>query len=591
MHRLFLSVLLTFFIASGVDAQEPYAVHYHLVNKDTATASESIGLRTLFSSKKDCIFYMENLVKNQKMLGFLTCSIDSVQYNAAFAEVWIFIGERYAWSDIHVSEEVKRIAEAAGVLHHFHKKNNFNDSIISVLHYKMINWLENNGYPFASIVLDSIQLMDHTLSGQWTLEKGPLYKIDRLQVEGHIKLSTHFLEQYLNLPIPSIYRKDRLEEISHKLRELNFLEETNPWTMNLSGTGATVNLYLRSKPNNQVDALIGFLPSNQSSEKTIITGEVNVRLNNAIGYGETIGFNWQQLQVHSPRLNLLYQQPYIFRSAYGIDLQLDIFKKDSSFLNLNALAGLSFTINKRQRGKLFYQQFVSNQINVDTTLIKQTKQLPQQLDVRTTLIGFHYLFKGTDYAFNPRKGSEVDWMISAGIRKINRNSFIEGLKTDTYGQPFAFSALYDPLSLKSYALRLRTAMATFLPLGKQSTVKLALNAAMVTSKGVYRNEQFQIGGYKLLRGFNEETLYANRYMVTAGEYRYLIGQNAFFYAFTDVGWVKTVQRSGVYWGNGLGLSLETKGGILNLSYALGKQPNEHFSLRDAKIHFGFLSIF
>jgi hypothetical protein len=42
---------------------------------------------------------------------------------------------------------------------------------------------------------------------------------------------------------------------------------------------------------------------------------------------------------------------------------------------------------------------------------------------------------------------------------------------------------------------------------------------------------------------------------------------------------------------GLGLAVETKGGIFNISYAAGKRNDLRFNIREAKIHLGYLSIF
>jgi hypothetical protein len=42
---------------------------------------------------------------------------------------------------------------------------------------------------------------------------------------------------------------------------------------------------------------------------------------------------------------------------------------------------------------------------------------------------------------------------------------------------------------------------------------------------------------------------------------------------------------------GSGISFETKAGIFNLTYALGKQLNNPIILRAAKIHFGIVSLF
>jgi outer membrane protein assembly factor BamA len=128
--------------------------------------------------------------------------------------------------------------------------------------------------------------------------------------------------------------------------------------MTMVGTGSILNLYLDSKRSSQVNALIGFLPANQTlGGKMLVTGEANLNLKNAFGGGETLGLNWQQLQIQSPRLNILYQQPYIFHSRFGFDFNFDLFKKDSSFLNLNLILGLQYMVSQRTTGKIFLSKF------------------------------------------------------------------------------------------------------------------------------------------------------------------------------------------------------------------------------------------
>lgn len=592
MQRLLLFFLLIVSPVSALYAQKGYEVRYHLADKDSFTTPESLGLRLVFSSKDECFLYMESLVKNRKALGYVSFSIDSLYYDSSFAEAWIYVGEKYLWDDWSMSEELQTVAESAGILRQLEKKTVYTDSLLTAFREKMLRWLENNGYPFASVGLDSIMVKDNRISGRWILHKGPLYKIDSIKTEGTAKISKHFLHQYLGIPAGSIYKKEKLDLVSSKLRELSFLEEASPWNMSMVGTGSTLNLNLNTKRSSRVNALIGFLPGNEQLKgKTLITGEVNIFLQNAVGKGETIGLNWQQLQVHSPRLNIQYQHPFLFRSGYGIDLQLDLFKKDSSFLNINFLAGVIFQIDQRSKGKFFYQRLVSNLISVNTNAIKQLKILPEQLDMRASLMGLDYQFTGTDYLFNPRKGMEFGLVLSAGIRKINKNSFIEELKKDAFGQPYSFAGLYDSLSLRTYVVRTKMNIARYIKTGKQSTIRLGLSAGLIASKGKYRNELFQIGGYKLLRGFDEESIYTDRYMVASGEYRYLIGRNAYMYAFSDLGLARVGKHSSYYWGNGFGISLETKAGLLNLSYAVGKQEKTNFSLANGKIHFGFVSIF
>ena len=362
------------------------------------------------------------------------------------------------------------------------------------------------------------------------------------------------------------------------------------------GTGSALNLYLDSKKSSQINALIGFLPSNpQLGGKLLVTGEANLNLKNALGGGETIGLNWQQLQIKSPRLNILFQQPFIFHSRFGVDFNFDLFKKDSSFLNINLLLGAQYVVNQRQSGRLFFQVFRTNLITVDTNQIKATKQLPPFLDVSTNNLGVDYQFNNTDYRLNPRKGNEWYIMISGGLRNIRKNATIMSLETDASGKPFDFGSLYDTLTLRTYLLKLKLAGAHYFKTGKQSTIRTSINSGWIQTENAFKNEVFQIGGYKLLRGFDEESIFASQYAVGSAEFRYLIGLNAYLFTFADFGWARNntyeTLYSHTYLGTGFGMALETKAGILNLSFAVGKSDDSPFSLRQSKIHFGFVSIF
>ena len=100
---------------------------------------------------------------------------------------------------------------------------------------------------------------------------------------------------------------------------------------------------------------------------------------------------------------------------------------------------------------------------------------------------------------------------------------------------FSFNSLYDTIKLRSYRIRLQASAAHYIPAGKRSTLKIAFNVGWLETPQVFRNELFQIGGYRLLRGFDEESIYANRYGVFTAEYRYLVGINSYMFGFSDVG--------------------------------------------------------
>lgn len=585
-----------FFFRMEAKAQDKYAVTYRFLDKDTLHTAESLGLKQGFSSRTECISYMNSVVDQQKMKGFITFSVDSVHYDSLRAEAWVFAGARYIWKNIRVPGNEASLFSALG-----YQEKLFNGKAVDLnklqqFQERMLGYMDNHGYPFAKFQLDSLVMDGGEVSGVWAVEKGPHYKIDSITVTGTAKISKYYLQQYLEIPNGSYYREDKLEAISRRIMELPFLKESRPWNMTMVGTGSVVNLYLDTRRSSQVNAIVGFLPANQTlGGKMLITGEANLNLKNAFGAGETLGLNWQQLQIQSPRLNVVFQQPYMFRSRFGFDFNFDLFKKDSSFLNINLILGLQYMVSQRQQGKLFFQSFRTNLITVDTNAIKTTKALPQFLDVSTQNLGLDYSFNNTDYRLNPRKGNEWYIVVSGGLRKIRENNTILGLTTDATGKPYDFSKLYDTLKLRTYMFRMKLAGAHYFRTGKQSTIRTAISGGWLQTENPFRNELFQIGGYKLLRGFDEESIYASQYAVGTVEYRYLIGVNAYLFAFADGGWARDksfgTAISHTYFGTGFGLALETKAGILNLSYAVGKRDNQNFSLRQSKIHFGFVSIF
>jgi outer membrane protein assembly factor BamA len=579
-------------------AQNGYQLLLSGVDKDSATIVASTGLQTTFSSKISCAEYINNLPGLLQSKGYVTASIDSLQYDTASAKMVLFLGQLYRWATLDVHAIEPAILDAVGWREKMFENKPIDFIQVQDWQSKILGYLENNGHPFARVWLDSLQLVGDKVSALLKANKGPLYHIDSIRMYGNAKISNNYLRRYLDLPNGTLYSREKLIRIGRKLRELTYVEEEKPADLTLLGTGSVLNLYLRQKKSSQVNIIIGFLPNNDqlSSKKLLITGEGNLNLKNALGAGETIGFNFQALQVESQRLNLLYQHPYLFQSPLGLDFFFDIFRKDSSFVNVNLQLGAQYILNANQSGKLFIQkiQSILNQGAINAPLIIQSRRLPDVADVNAFNVGIDYEFNNTDYRLNPRKGNEFRIITSIGTKKITKNNEIADLK-DPNDPGFDFNSLYDTVKLKTYQFRARTMLARYLPLGQRSTIKLAVNAAMLQSGNIFRNELFQIGGYKLLRGFDEESQYLSQFAIATTEFRYLVGQNSFFYVLADGGWGQDngqgKKLNYTYFGTGLGLAFETKAGVFNLAWAVGKRNDTDLNLRQSKIHFGFVNYF
>lgn len=565
------------------------------VDKDSLFIQTRLALPNNFKSRVQCIEYINKLPDLLKAKGYPNASIDSVEQDSLHTIVFLYMGEAFRGVQLKTDFVEQRILDGIG----WNKRQSvkqMNLKQFESLKQRILEYLENNGYPFARIDLDSVQLTNENFYGIIKLNKGPLYRIDSIRNLGTARISSNFLQRHLNILNGSIYKKEKLQAVSKKISDLPFVVEQQPWNLTLLNTGSVLNLYLVPKKSSQINVLVGFLPSTDqlTRNKLLVTGEANVNLKNTLGGGESIGLNWQQIQFKSPRLNILFQQPYLFNSPFGVNFNFDLFKKDTSYININLLFGLQYAVSSNYITSVFLQNFSTNLLTVDTFAVKNKKRLPPEADLRSVNIGINLEWFNTDYRFNPRKGNDLNIIVAVGTKKIKKNNVIVQLQ-DPSDPLYNFNSLYDTVKLNSYQFRIKFTGAHYFRLTSTSTLKTAFSGAWFQSPDIFRNELFQIGGYKLLRGFDEESIFASRYAVGTVEYRYLLGQNSFLFAFADVGWAKNAALSrnisNTFIGAGLGMAFETKAGIFNISYASGKRDDTKFNLRQSKIHIGYVNYF
>ncbi len=588
------SFLLLQVHAQNANSKNRYKLIYTFIDKDSSFNPSHLKLQVGFNDFTQAMTYVKKLPAFLTSKGFPIASIDKMNSTDTTSYLDLYLGMQYNFISLNTSLIEPAALNLSGISFVQFTNKPIDINQLQLLEHRLLEYYENEGYPFAAVVLDSIKINQDKISATLRADKGVLYHIDSIRAVGKIKISPYFLQRYLFIPNGSVYSKKKLLDIDKRIRELSFVSAVQPSDLTLLGSGAVLNLYLQPKKSSQFNFLIGFLPSALNTGKLQLTGDVNLDFKNLLGGGEKILLKWQQLQPQSPRLTLGYNQPYIFKSAFGADFLFDLFKKDSNFLHLNAQVGLQYGLSIHQTGKLFLQWQNSLLLPgaVDTNLVKSSKKLPVNIDMTGFNIGLNYDWNKTNYLLNPRSGNEMNLISTVGVKQIKQNNDIVNLKDPT----FNYASLYDSLNSKSYQLRIRLYAAHYFPIGKLSTIKTAINCGYYATQYTFRNELFQIGGNKLLRGFDEESIYANRFGVITAEYRLLLSLNSYLSFFSDAALTKnkyqSVNINNSFIGGGMGIVYETKVGLLNISYALGKRNDIKFNIKEAsKIHFGYINYF
>jgi hypothetical protein len=429
---------------------------------------------------------------------------------------------------------------------------------------ELLQKLERNGYPFARVRLADLQYEQSKLIADLDLQPNQRVKWIGLNLESSkIKLSSRFLENYLHIRAGDWYDQEQINLLPVRLKQLSYLREVKPAELLFTPEGATLYLYLESRPISSFNGTIG-LQQNPVTLKYQFTGDVRLRLQNVLKRAEFFELNWRSIQPGSPQLKTQASLPYLFRTPFGLDGQFQLVKRDSTFLELKSGAGISYFLNAGNTLKAFYKNHQSNLLNAGNQ--------SGFSNMVNNQYGLAIQHQQVDFLPNPRKG--LVWMIegSAGNRKITR----------------------DSIEKRSLVMNISGSFDWYIPIGKRWVFKTGLNTESYIADSTQTNELIRFGGNLNQRGFLEDEFYATTRTTGSLEIRFVLDQFSNLFLFYDQTWYERNAKSYLQdtpFGFGGGIRFGTNIGIFSLTFALGKQQSNPILLRDSKIHFGYIAYF
>ena len=178
-------------------------------------------------------------------------------------------------------------------------------------------------------------------------------------------------------------------------------------------------MFFDKKEASQFDGIIGFLPD-MVTKKTIVTGDVKLKIvNGVLKNGETFDIEWRRLKSQTQDFNGKVIYPYILKTPLGIDYNLKLYRRDTTFIDINQNFGLQYYFSGLNYLKLFYKQRNNNLIS--TSGYEFITTLPDYADVETQAYGVGLFIEKLDYRFNPKKGISFNLSAQAGNREIKKN--------------------------------------------------------------------------------------------------------------------------------------------------------------------------
>ncbi|MBK5286204.1 MAG: hypothetical protein JJE25_12465, partial [Bacteroidia bacterium] len=314
--------------------------------------STSTEIQKLLSYKKE---FRDSLNRNKELqkiietyrnAGFLAAGFDSLQNDSTKLNACLYTGEKYTWLKLGAGNIDEGILRSAGFNEKIFRGQIVDYKRASKLMEKILRWCENHGFPFASVRLDSIEIIEGNISAQLNLTRNNLIKIDSVIVFGSAKIADVYLYSYLNIKPGDLYNEALIRDIRGRIKEIPFVNELKPYEVHFTEDKARIELFLENKRASQFDLVVGLVPPPESSPgKYELTGDAHLKLINAFARGETMELNWKKPEPLSQDLKVHFNYPFLFSTPFGADLFLSIFKKDTTYLDVVKNIGIQYIIH------------------------------------------------------------------------------------------------------------------------------------------------------------------------------------------------------------------------------------------------------
>lgn len=411
-----------------------------------------------------------------------------------------------------------------------------------------------SGAPFTSIQLTAIEKKDlKTLLANLKVQERGIRTIDGLVIKGYEKFPKSFLMYYAGVRKGKIFHRKKLIEQSEQLNYLGFVNTIKPPEALFKKDSTLIYFYLEKKNNNLFDGIIGFA-TNEQSQKLEFNGFLSLELNNNLNFGEQLKIDYKADGREQQNFQAYTKMPYLFKTPFGISLELKIFKRDSTFATSEQQIRLLYQASPKISFYLGYKGYESSNL-LDEPIAGAAVE---DYDSDFLLVGAQFMKTQNNRLF-PIK---TNFSLESEMGKRNQ------------------------LNTSENQIRLTARASNIFNLNEYNAIYLGIETGYLQSDTYLVNELFRFGGVKSIRGFNENSIDASLYSVLNSEYRYLFNESLYVNSILDFAYFENeiFNTQEEIYSFGFGLGVNTRSGVLRLNIANGITRNQDVNLSNVKIH-------
>ncbi len=524
---------------------------------------DSLQIETLFKDYISLEREVDTIQMRLQHLGYIESELKEFLKESDSSYVAnFFLGEKYEYIKVYYSEndfsekELQTVAETIS-------ENYFilRFETIPIAMRKLTDLKTTSGNAFAKLNLSTISKgPDNQLSAYLQLESGFVRTIDSLVIKGYEKFPFSFLKYYAGIKKGKPFNQKKLVEQNEIVNSLGFVSTIKPPEALFRKEKTTVYFYLEKQSDNLFDGILGFA-TNEDKQKLEFNGYLNLELNNNLNFGEQLLLNYKADGEEQVNFRVKTNLPYLFKSPFGVGLELKIFKRDSTFITTEQQARITYQIDPRSNSYIGYKGYESSNL-----LNEVVAGAPLEDFISRFLIAGAAYNRPQNKKLFPIK-TFISLDTEVGTREIK--------------------------STKEPQTRILATLYNIFNLNMKNSFYVQNSTSVLFSDTYLVNELFRFGGINSIRGFNENSIDASLFSVLNTEYRYQFNEGVYLHSIIDVAYFEnaTLSLKQNLYGFGIGLGLETKAGILKFNIANGNLENQNFNFSNTKIHLSLSSRF
>ena len=546
--------LALFFIHFILTINFIYSQEYKLNYVQSTLSGKNIKI---FDSYMDLVLGIEDSLISLRKTGNINAKVKSfVMVDSLNFNVELEKGQKVKF--LQIVNETKFESDVRKILNLYKSENGLIEfDQIEIVAMEVSKKLSEKGFPFAKVSFKNHELNQSIiLKSNLIIDYGIRRYLDKVIIRGYENFPKNFIKNIFRIKKNKFLDIDKAANLSKLIDNTNFAINTRDPEILFTNDSTSLFLYLKKVRKNSFDGFISF-DSDENSGKINIQGYAKISLINTFNAGEKINIDFKSQKNQDRSLNSNVIFPYFFGSPFNLNYSLNLIQKDSSYnsnensidveLNLNkVIVGIGFQKNESNSSvqTQFVENFSSKLFNVSSEYF-----IP---DLDDKLIS-------EKFKLSVRYGSG---------KKIQQNNTtllnkykLELIKKFNFSSRFKF---------------------------KSSIIREKIN-----SKNLVLNELIRFGGSKSIRGFDDNSIFADGYTLLTTNFNFYLNDTLYIYSIFDLAnYTNNILglNEDIYSG-GIGFSTVTENGIISINYCKGNNWGNSFNLKNAKINVIFTTFF